>query len=164
MTLSNFTLKSFYVQSLSHHKSTWNSSHKLHTPVHCSFHAQNPRFASLCTNEEKGAIQIRFHWIKCKTTGAFSVKSFHLKMYFLPSFSASQKSCEVSERKKFQIFHMKELELRWGKSSSTLTAITTGVNTPLETCTQATFSFSSASLIISDLNYIVTQKASDSYY
>lgn len=57
-----------------------------------------------------------------------------------------------------------ELGLRWVKLGSILTAIAAGENIPLETCTQTTFSFSSASVIISDLNYIGTQKASESYY
>lgn len=68
----------------------------------------------------------------------------------------------MSENKNNPCVCVKEIELRWGKWGSTLTAIATGENIPLETCTPDTFSFSSASVTISDLNYIGTQKASDS--
>lgn len=94
-----------------------------------------------------------------------SIEDVSLENVFSSSFFfPHQKAVTCLRIKTIHVFDVKELELMWCKLGSTLTAIAIGGNIPLETYTQATFSFSSASVLISGLKYIVTQKASDSYY
>lgn len=78
-------------------------------------------------------------WIQCEGVSLENVFS----SFFLPHRSAVKRLTV----KIMHAFHVNELELTWSRSDSILTVIT-GKNIPLETCTQATFSFSSVSVII----------------
>lgn len=151
MTLSVFTLKICDVQSPSHHKSTKSSSSKFQVPVIFSFHTQNPSFASLSfvsTNWENGSIHNWPHWTNAKILLTSVQRSFTLKCIFFFLFLTHRSGAKWLRVKIMHAFHVKEPELTWCKPHSILTVMTTGENIPLELHTTATFSFSSASVII----------------
>lgn len=68
-------------------------------------------------------------------------RGFTWKCIFFLLFLPHRRAVKCLRIKKPHVFHVKELELRWGKLGSNLTTQTTGENIPLETCTQATCRF-----------------------
>lgn len=75
-------------------------------------------------------------------------RSFTSKCIFIFLFLPHRSGAKWLRVKIMHAFHVKEPELTWCKPHSILTVMTTGEDIPLELHTTATFSFSSASVII----------------